>query len=731
MKNFDFAIDADGIALATWNMPGRSMNVIDFAVLEEIAEIAARLKDDKAIRGAVLASGKASFCAGADLKWLQSFAGHFAEAAKADFDEARIRSLMAEAGRFSHVFRALETCGKPLVAAITGTALGGGLELCLSCHRRIAADDPSAKIGQPEVKVGLLPGAGGTQRLPRLAGAEAALELMLTGRHIDPAQALKLGVIDEIAPAGELVDKAKRWILSGGKAVQPWDEKGFKIPGGPPYGAQGMQMWPAANALYRKETFDNYDAQRAILKCVYEGLSVKSFDAALRIEARHFTKLLMGSQARNMIRSLFVSMQEIGKGARRPAGVSQTRAGKLGIVGSGFMGAGIAYVAARAGIEVTLIDRDLANAEEGKAHAESVLARELAKGRITEADRTSTLSLIKPAADYTALAGADLLIEAVFENRELKSDVLPKMEGALPANGILASNTSTLPISGLAASLQRPENFLGIHFFSPVDRMRLVEIIRGDKTSDETLAHAFDFVRQIGKTPIIVNDSRGFFTSRVVMTHKKEGIYMLEEGVPAALLENAGKAAGMPVGPLALADEVALDLSLKILQATRADLGDAYQPGAIDRLMEEMVEKRGRFGRKNGKGFYDYPAGQKKRLWPGLTEILPPKDASAFSFDELKERLLLIQALETVRCLDEGVLTDVREADIGAILGFGFAPFTGGPLSYIDTMGSKAFLAKCRTYQRKYGDRYRPPALLVDMAKTGDTFYGRFPAKSV
>ena len=731
MKNFDLAIDADGIAIATWNMPGRSMNVIDFAVLEEIAEIAARLKEDKAIRGAVLASGKTSFCAGADLKWLQSFAGHFADAAKAEFDEARIRSLMAEAGRFSHVFRALETCGKPIVAAITGTALGGGLELCLSCHRRIAADDPSAKIGQPEAKVGLLPGAGGTQRLPRLAGAEAALDLMLTGRHLDPAQALKLGILDEIAPAGELVERAKRWIQSGGKAVQPWDEKGFKIPGGQPYGAQGMQMWPAANALYRKETFDNYDAQRAILKCVYDGLSVKSFDAALRIEARHFTKLLMGSQARNMIRSLFVSMQEIGKGARRPASVPQTRVRKLGIVGSGFMGAGIAYVAARAGLEVTLIDRDLANAEKGKAHAESVLAREMAKGRITEADRTSTLSLIKPTADYAALAGADLLIEAVFENRELKSNVLPKMEGALPANGILASNTSTLPISGLAGNLQRPGNFLGIHFFSPVDRMQLVEIIRGDKTSDETLAHAFDFVRQIGKTPIIVNDSRGFFTSRVVMTHKKEGIYMLEEGVPAALLENAGKAAGMPVGPLALADEVALDLSLKILQATRADMGDAYQRGPIDRVMEEMVEKRGRFGRKNGKGFYDYPPGQKKRLWPGLTEILPPKDASAFVFAELKERLLLIQALETVRCFDEGVLTDVREADIGAILGFGFAPFTGGPLSYIDTMGSKAFLAKCRTYQRKYGDRYRPPALLVDMAKTGDTFYGRFPPKSV
>ncbi|MGH6874840.1 MAG: 3-hydroxyacyl-CoA dehydrogenase NAD-binding domain-containing protein, partial [Aestuariivirgaceae bacterium] len=569
MKNFELVVDADGIALVTWNMPGRSMNVIDFAVLDEIAEIVARLKDDKAIRGAVLASGKASFCAGADLKWLQSFAEHFAEAARADLGEARLRTLMEEASRFSRVFRALETCGKPVVAAMTGTALGGGLELCLSCHRRIAADDPSARIGQPEVKVGLLPGAGGTQRLPRLAGAESALELMLTGRHIDPAQALKLGVIDEIAPAGELLERAKRWILSGGKAVQSWDEKSLKIPGGPPYGAHGMQMWPTANALYRKETFDNYDAQRAIMKCVYEGLTVKSFDAALRIEARHFTKLLMGPQARNMIRSLFVSMQEIGKGARRPAGFPQARVKKLGIVGAGFMGAGIAYVAARTGLEVALLDRDLTSAEKGKTHAESILAREVSKGRITETDGASTLSLIHPGADYSALAGADLLIEAVFENRELKSNVLPKMESVLPQNGVLASNTSTLPISGLADNLQHPANFIGIHFFSPVDRMQLVEIIRGQKTSSETLARAFDFVRQIGKTPIVVNDSRGFFTSRVVMTHKKEGIYMLEEGVPAALLENAGKAAGMPVGPLALADEVALDLSLKILQATK------------------------------------------------------------------------------------------------------------------------------------------------------------------
>jgi 3-hydroxyacyl-CoA dehydrogenase/enoyl-CoA hydratase/3-hydroxybutyryl-CoA epimerase len=554
---------------------------------------------------------------------------------------------------------------------------------------------------------------------------------MLTGRHVDPEQALKLGIVNELAPRETLVARAKQWIKAGGKAVQPWDEKGFKIPGGAPYSPQGLMMWPAANALYRKETYDNYDAQRAILKCVYEGLQVKSFDAALRIEARHFTKLLMGPQARNMIRSLFVSMQDLSKGARRPANIPETRVKRLGIIGAGFMGSGIAYVAARAGIDVLLLDRDQASAEKGKAHSQSLLQKEISKGRASEAEMQSVLGRITPVQDYQALADADLVIEAVFENRELKSTVLPMAEAVLGPGARLASNTSTLPISALAETLKRPQDFVGIHFFSPVDRMQLVEIIRGKASSDEAVARAFDFTRQLKKTPIVVNDSRGFFTSRVVMTHKKEGIHMLEEGVPAAMVENAGKAAGMPVGPLALADEVALDLSWKILQATKTDLGDRYREGPIDRLMEEMVVKRGRFGRKNGKGFYDYPEGRKKRLWPGLTEIIAAKEPSNFAFDELKERLLLIQALETARCFEERVLTDVREADIGAILGFGFAPFTGGPLSYIDTMGSKPFVEKCRAYARKYGERYAPPKTLLDMAKKGETFYERFPPRAL
>jgi 3-hydroxyacyl-CoA dehydrogenase/enoyl-CoA hydratase/3-hydroxybutyryl-CoA epimerase len=729
MKYFRFEAGADGIALITWDMPGRSMNVIDEAVLDEIGEIVRRLKSDAQIRAAIITSGKKTFCAGADLVFLQALAARYGAAGKRSLDQQELRTLMEEAGRFSRVFRELETCGKPVVAAMNGTVLGGGLELCLSCHHRIVADDPSAKIGLPESKVGLLPGAGGTQRLPRLIGAEAALDLMLNGRHIDPGSALKLGVVHAIAPRDDLVAAARQWIAANPKPTPPWDEKSFKLPGGTPYSPQGLMTWPAANALYRKSSYDNYDAQRAILKCVYEGLQVKSFDAALRIETRHFTKLLMGPQARNMIRSLFVSMQDLSKGARRPQSPPETRVRKLAVIGSGFMGAGIAHVSASAGLEVLLLDRDLETAEKGKAQVDRALSSEFAKGRLTESLRQDALARIATASDYKQLADADLVIEAVFENRALKSELLPKAEAAMRPDALLASNTSTLPISGLAESLERSKSFVGIHFFSPVDRMQLVEIIRGQQTSDEAVARAFDFTRQIRKTPILVNDSRGFFTSRVVMTHKKEGMYMLEEGVPPAMVENAGRAAGMPVGPLALADEVALDLSWKILQATRSDLGDAYREGPIDRIMEEMVVRRGRYGRKNAKGFYDYPQGAKKRLWAGLCDIVPAKPAFSFNFDELKERILLIQALETARCFAENVLTDVREADVGAILGFGFAPFTGGPLSYIDTMGTRAFLDRCRALEAKYGERYAPPALLVEMAKKGETFYDRFPPR--
>jgi len=721
MGSLDIDLDDEGMALVTWDMPGRSMNVIDEGVMDELEAVASRLHSDCTVKGAIITSGKPTFSAGADLTMLSAYAN-----GERDTSENAKRALLTKASRLSRICRSLETCGKPIACVINGTCLGGAFELALACHFRVAADDEKARLGLPESKVGLLPGGGGTQRLPRLVGTEAALRLMLRGQTITPQEALKLGVVHAVMPTADLVETAREWIRNGGSSIQPWDRKDFKLPGGLPFSPQGMLTWAAANALYRRETFDNYDSQRAILSCVYEGLSVKSIDAGLAIEATYFTKLLLGVQAPAMIRSLFRSPQELNKGARRPPLEAERKVVKLGMIGAGFMGAGIAWAAARAGIAVVLIDRDLAAAENGKAHSAAVLDRQIARGEAGEADKMALLSRITPSASYSDLWNCDLVIEAVFENREIKSDVWAKIDASVQPAAIRASNTSTLPITGLARHVKDPSGFVGIHFFSPVEKMQLVEIIKGKETSERTLAAALDFVRQIRKTPIVVNDSRGFFTSRVVMTHIAEGHYMLEQGVPPALIENAGKLTGMPVGPLALADEVALDLSWKILQATKADLGMAYVERPIDRILKEMVVGRERFGRKNGKGYYDYPVGAKKRLWQGVGEIVTLKQAGDFDVDELKERLLLIQALETARCFGENVLTDVREADVGAILGFGFAPFTGGPLSFIDTIGVPAFVAKCRAYEKRYGARYQPTNLLLDMAKAGDSFYGRF-----
>ncbi len=708
MQNFSLTIDADGIALLVWNMPGRSMNVIDQLVMDELETFVARAKDDTTISGVVIASGKPSFSGGADLAML----GGLANVTEASPDAEKIKARDA-VGRLGEIYRQLETSGKPFACAINGTCLGGAFELALACHFRVATDEGLAKLGLPESKVGLLPGAGGTQRLPRLIGAEQALKLMLRGTHVSPQEAQKLGLVHRLAPVDELVAVARQWLRESGRTVQPWDEKDFRIPGGAPYSAQGLPMWIAANALYRKETFDNYDAQRAIMACVYEGLSVKSIDAGLLIERDYFAKLMFGRQSKVMIRSLFQSMQDLNKGARRPKSELASKVSRLGIVGAGFMGSGIAHVSARAGIDVVLLDRDAASAEKGKASASR---------------KIDVSARITATADYAALADCDLVIEAVFENRALKAEVWGQIDAAMNDAALRASNTSTLPITSLAAHVGDQANFIGIHFFSPVDKMQLVEIIMGKKTSSTALARALDYVKQIKKTPIVVNDSRGFFTSRVVSAHIAEAHFMLEEGIPPVLIEHAGKRAGMPVGPLALADEIALDLQWKIMQATKTDLGAAHTDGPIERIIEEMVVKRERFGRKNGRGYYDYPEGGKKTLWPGIAEIVSLKPPESFSFDSIKERLLLIQALETARCFAENVLTDVREADVGAILGFGFAPFTGGPLSWIDTMGTDIFVKKCRRLQKQFGARYAPPKLLTEMAHGNERFYDRFAA---
>ena len=726
MPNFKFEVDADGIALITWDMPGRSMNVIDMGVMEELSGLVAKVTADAAVKGAVITSGKEAFCGGADLAMLERMAATYADTARSKGAEAAAQFVFDESRKLSLIYRALEKGGKPWVCALNGTAMGGGFELALACHQRIAADNPKTRLGLPEIKIGLFPGAGGTQRIARILAPGDALQFLLKGDQLklDRAKAMKL--VDNVVPPADLIKASKDWIKAGGKAAKPWDEKGFKLPGGPVYSKAGMMVFPPANAIYRRETYDNYPAARAILQVVYEGLQL-DMDTALRVESRWFAKILRSPEAAAMIRTLFVSMQELNKGARRPADVPASALKKIGIVGAGFMGAGIAQVSAAAGLQVVLIDRDQETADKGKAALHKALTDRVNKGRMKSAERDGLLSLITPTPDYGALKDCDLVIEAVFEDRKIKSEVIAKIQAVIGDTAVFASNTSTLPITSLATEFKDPARFIGIHFFSPVDRMMLVENILGKETGPKALAVALDYVRAIRKTPIVVNDSRGFYTSRVVGTYIREGHLMLMEGVPAAMIENLGRMAGMPVGPLSLNDEVAVDLAWKILKATEADLGAKAIDPRQKALLEEMVEKRGRFGRKNGKGFYDYPAGAPKKLWPGLSELQKKKlDPDTIDVQELKDRLLAMQALETARCFEEKVLTDVREADVGSILGFGFAPFSGGTLSYIDMMGTKKFVELCHRLEKKYGARFAPNKLLVDLAGKNETFYGRF-----
>ncbi|HEX2017770.1 MAG TPA: 3-hydroxyacyl-CoA dehydrogenase NAD-binding domain-containing protein [Aurantimonas sp.] len=727
-ENFKIDTDADGIALVTWDMPDRSMNVFTEEVMNEFDRIVDATAADAGIKGVVITSGKkGSFTGGADLKMLSGMFERF-EAKKRENPDAAIQELFDAAGRMSWLWRKLETCGKPFVAAINGTCMGGGFELALACHGRVAAED--AKMGLPEVKVGIFPGAGGTQRVPRLTDTQSALQMLLKGSTLSAAKAKGMKLIDQVVPQDQLVDAAKAMLKAGLSPVKPWDEKGFKLPSGPVYSPQGAQVWPAVASLYRKETNDNYPGARAIVKCVYEGLLVP-IDTALRIEQRYFTEVLQTTEAAMMIRSLFVSMQQLNKGARRPQDVPATDLKKIGIIGAGFMGAGIGFVSAQAGLEVVLIDRDQEAADKGKAHSRSLLEKAVSQGRSTKEQAEAVLGRITATPDYAALKDADLVIEAVFEDRNVKAEVTRQVAAVLRADAIYASNTSTIPITSLAEAFEDPARFIGVHFFSPVDRMMLTEVILGKQTGDKALAVALDFVRAIKKTPIVVNDTRGFFANRCVLRYMSEAYDMLVDGVPPAMIENAAKFVGMPVGPLALNDETAVDLSLKIMKATMADMGDESVDPRHFKLVNQM-NSDGRLGRKAGKGFYEYPAKPaKKALWPGLKEMFDQKPADTIDFEELKQRFLVTMALEAARTMEEGVVTDPREADVGSILGFGFAPYTGGTISYIDGMGTKAFVALCEKLAAKHGERFEPTPLLKDMAAKGETFYGRFaPADS-
>ncbi len=726
-QNFTVETDADGIALIIWDMPDRSMNVFTAAVMEEIDRIVDQIVANAAIKGAVITSGKTgSFTGGADLKMLSGMFASF-EAKKREDKDAAIQELFDGVGRMSWLWRKLETCGKPFVAAINGTCMGGGLELALACHGRVAA--AGAKMGLPEVKVGIFPGAGGTQRVPRLTDTQSALQMLLKGSTLSAEKAKGMKLIDAVVPASDLVAKAREMLKAGLSPVQPWDQKGFKLPSGPVYSAQGAQVWPAVASLYRKETNDNYPGARAIVKCVYEGLLLP-IDAALRVEQRYFTEVLQTTEAAMMIRSLFVSMQELNKGARRPANVPASQLKKIGIVGAGFMGAGIAYVAAQGGLDVVLIDRDQDAADKGKAHSKTLMDKLVGQGRAGKEQAEAVLARIIATPDYDALKGADLVVEAVFEDRDVKAEVTRKVAAVLPKTAIYASNTSTIPITGLAEAFDDPERFIGIHFFSPVDRMMLTEVILGEKTGDKALAVALDFVRAIKKTPIVVNDTRGFFANRCVLRYMSEAYDMLVEGIPPAMIENAAKFAGMPVGPLALNDETAVDLSLRIMKATMRDMGDDSVDPHHFKLVEQM-NSDGRLGRKAGKGFYDYPAKPaKKSLWPGLKLMFEQQPVDGIDFAELQQRFLATMALEAARTMEEGVVVDPREADVGSILGFGYAPYTGGTISYIDGMGVKAFVALCDKLADRHGERFRPTPLLREMAEKGESFYGRFPPKA-
>jgi 3-hydroxyacyl-CoA dehydrogenase/enoyl-CoA hydratase/3-hydroxybutyryl-CoA epimerase len=724
-NNFTVETDSDGIALVTWDMPGRSMNVFTEEVMEELDRIVDHVATTEAIKGAVVTSGKDSFSGGADLTMLQRMLGLYADESAKDEGKA-VQLLFDNVGRMTGLFRKLETCGKPWVSAINGTCMGGAFEMSLACHGRVAADSDKVKMALPEVKVGIFPGAGGTQRVPRLTDTQSALQMLTSGQTLTPKKAKAMNLVHEVAEPKKLIAAAKAMIRNGLKPVQPWDEKGFKLPGGPVYSAAGANLFPPAIAILRRETYGNYPAASAILKCVYEGLLVP-FDTALRIEQRYFTEILRSTEARMMIRSLFVSLQELNKGARRPEGVKETKFKKIGVVGAGFMGAGIAYVTAKAGIPVVLIDRDMASAEKGKAHSAGLMDAAIKKGRATAEEKEKLLSLITPAEDYALLDGADLVIEAVFEDSAIKKGVTESSEAALKPAAIFASNTSTIPITSLAKNSARPKNFIGIHFFSPVDRMMLVEIIMGKKTGDKALAVAIDYVRAIRKTPIVVNDTRGFYVNRCVLRYMSEAFQMLIEGVPPAMIENAAKMAGMPVGPLALTDETAIDLAQKIMKQTIRDLGEKAVDADQFALVNTMVDTHGRFGRKNGKGFYDYPEKPaKKHLWSGLKELYPQQDADRIDVEELKQRFLAVIALEAARVMEEGIVTDPREADVGSILAFGFAPYTGGALSYIDGIGAEQFVRLAKRLQKKYGAQFRAPKLLLDMAEKGESFYDRF-----
>ena len=596
----------------------------------------------------------------------------------------------------------------------------------MACHYRVAADSDKVVLGLPEGGLGLLPGGGGTQRLPRLIGIRESLPILLQGATKTAAEALAIGLVNEIAPVGQAVERARAWVLTSGDPVQPWDKPKFKVPGGGPYVQVNSEAIAMHAAMSRVKFYDNYPAQGHILTALYEGIQVP-IDAGLHIEMNEFIRTVRSPQALAMIRTLFLSPREIKSGVNRPAGYPVRTFKKASVLGAGLMGAGIACVQAQQGIETVLIDRTQEAAEKGRAYTAKYLGKQVSRGRMTQEDADVILARILPTTDYAHVRGSDIVIEAVFEDRDVKADVTRLAESELGEDAIMATNTSTLPITGLAFASVRPQNFIGLHFFSPVERMDLVEIISGEQTSQAALAAAYDYIAAIRKTPISVKDSRGFYTSRTITRYLDEPCEMLVEGIAPAIIENIGLMTGMPMGPLSLPDAIGLELPYHVAAQTKRDLGDAYESTATDTVLAFLVEKHGRYGRRNGKGFYDYSDdGKVKTLWPGLSELAAPVVTDAFSDDvktELKKRILYRMSLEAAKCMEEGVVTDPREADVGAILGFGFPKWTGGPISLIEQVGVAKFVEECDALADRHGERFRPGQMLRTMAAEGSTFY--------
>ncbi|MCP3730284.1 3-hydroxyacyl-CoA dehydrogenase NAD-binding domain-containing protein [Sphingomonas sp. MG17] len=696
-----------GIVTLTLDNPDAAVNTVSPAWVDEMIAFFEDVKGDEGVTGVIVTSAKSGFMAGADLKFILDTPMTAADA-------------FAFSQRATRMHRLIETCGKPVVAAIGGFALGGGYELALACTYRVVADDPKAVVGLPEVNVGLLPGSGGTQRLARMIGVEKASEVLLGGGSYAPLKALEIGLVDLVEPASSVIDAARAWLATNPDPVRPWDRKGFSLPESDGLLKQTTAGWfTMASARLRAKYGDNYPAPISILTCLFEGVQVP-LDKGLLVESRHFARLIADPVSRNIIRTTFVNKGLAEKGARRPADVPPSKVARVGILGAGMMGAGIAYSAAKVGIEVVLLDTTMEAAERGKAYPAKLLAKQVERGQSSQDEADALLARIRATTDYADLAGVDLIVEAVFEDTAIKADVTRKAEAVTGAHALFASNTSTLPISQLAEAFSRPEDFIGLHFFSPVDKMALVEVIMGKRTSPAALARALDFVAQISKTPIVVNDSRGFYTSRVFQTFIHEGMELLREGVSPALIENGARQAGMPIGPLALLDEVTLTLPMIIVRQTEREDPSFRRPTSMV-VAEKMVDELSRPGRSGGGGFYEYPEGGSKRLWPELATYFPVA-AEQPDVEEVKQRILYIQAIETARCLEENVLLHPADGDIGSVLGWGFPTWTGGTLSLIDTVGLPTFVAECDRLAQQHGARFAPPQSLRDRAASGGSY---------